>query len=51
MDRGEKPIELGDSWFSSRNSFEYSLNLVYRGRALNTVGALDVTESYQTPNT
>ena len=50
MDRGEKPIELEIAG-PPQNSFRASLNLVYRGRALNTVGVLDITESYQTANT
>ena len=47
MDSGEIPIELGDSWFSSkeiagspRNSFRASLEVkTYGGRALNELGA------------
>ena len=37
---------------SPRNSFRASLNVVIEGgRALNSLGAYNVTETYQTPNT
>ena len=36
MDSGEIPIELGDSWFSSKASLEVK---TYGGRALNELGA------------
>ncbi len=50
MDSGEIPIELGDSWFSPKIALGLASTQNTGGRALNGLGALSVTEPYQTPN-
>ena len=45
MVRGERPIKLGDSWFSAKTIEVVRLAMTVGGRALNGLGGSD---SYQT---
>ena len=51
MDRGERPIKAGDSWFSPKCIEVQRLYLRSRGRALFGLGGILLTEPIQTPNT
>ena len=51
MDRGERPIKAGDSWFSPKCIEVQRYNLIHWGRALFGLGGIPLTELIQTPNT
>ena len=42
MDRGERPIKLGDSWFSTKSIEVEHPNELIGGRALTGLGGLKV---------
>ena len=51
MDRGERPIKAGDSWFSPKCIEVQRRDLSAGGRALFGLGGIPLTELIQTPNT
>ena len=51
MDRGERPIKPGDSWFSAKSISVERRPLTAGGRALDGLGGIPLTEPIQTPNT
>ena len=51
MDRGERPIKAGDSWFSPKCIEVQRSDLIIGGRALFVLGGIQLTEHIQTPNT
>ena len=52
MDRSERLIKLGDSWFSSKAIEVVPYVMITRGRALCRLGGRDSpTKPMQTPNT
>ncbi len=51
MARGERPIKLGDSWFSAKTIEVVRRMIAVGGRALNGLGGAILTKPNQTPNT
>ena len=50
MVRGERPIKLGDSWFSAKTIEVVRWMFTVGGRALNGLGGFPLTKPNQTPN-
>ena len=50
MVRGERPIKLGDSWFSPKCIWVQPWMFRDGGRALDGLGAYKLTDLSQTPN-
>jgi hypothetical protein len=50
VDRGEMPIELGDSWFSPKCLSGQPRVINREGRALDGLGGFPLTNPNQTPN-
>ena len=51
MDRGERPIKAGDSWFSPKCIEVQRRDLIAGGKALFGLGGIPLTELIQTLNT
>ena len=51
MNRGERPIKAGDSWFSPKCIEVQRRDLIAGGKALFGLGGIPLTELIQTPNT
>ena len=51
MVRGERPIKLGNSWFSAKSIEVERRMITVGGRALDGLGGGDFTKPNQTPNT
>ena len=51
MARGERPIKLGNSWFSAKSIEVDRRVFALGGRALDGLGGASLTKPNQTPNT
>ncbi len=48
MIRGERPIKLGDSWFSAKSiEVEHSIKIFFWGRALDKLGGVKTYRTFR----